>query len=394
VSTPMAMTPPSMQDGGKAMLEWVRRMRDERPVWQDPRGIWHVFRFDDVQRVMSDHSVFSSDRTRVLPNAVNLDRGNVVAMDPPEHRQVRQLISQAFAPRVITGLAPRIEQVTQELLSSAMESEEFDVVDDLAYPLPVIVIAELLGIPASDRGMFRAWADRLLSMQVERGNPEFLRALDEALREMREYFTQEYARRLASPGHDLISNLMRAEGHGRRLDKEEVVNFSVQLLLAGHVSTTVLLANLILCLYRNSEAQSAVRADRSLVPAALEETIRHHTPSMQLGRITKETVQLSGVTLPPNAIVAAWLLSANHDERHFTQPERFDIYRKPNDHISFGYGIHFCIGAALARQEAEITINSIFDRLQTLELSNPDDLKYHDNGIMFGPKNLRLVVHP
>jgi cytochrome P450 len=381
-----------MQDGGKEMLEWLRVMRDEQPVWQDARGIWHVFRFTDVQRVMSDHSQFSSDRSRVLPNAANLDRGNVVAMDPPEHRQVRQLISQAFAPRVIADLAPRIEQVTQELLSSATRSPEFDIVDDLAYPLPVIVIAELLGIPASDRDMFRAWADRLLSMQVERGNPEFLKTLDEALREMRVYFTQEYTKRLSASGDDLISDLMRAEGDGRRLDKDEVVNFSIQLLLAGHVSTTVLLSNLVLCLYRNPATESAVRADRSLVSAALEETIRHHTPSMQLGRITKEQVELSGVVLPANAIVAAWLLSANHDERHFAEPERFDIQRNPRDHISFGHGIHFCIGAALARQEAEITLNAIFDRFDILELADPAGLKYHDNGIMFGPKNVRLIV--
>ncbi|WP_210770916.1 cytochrome P450 [Streptomyces albidus (ex Kaewkla and Franco 2022)] len=388
-------SPPSMRDGGTEMLEWLRFMRDEHPVWQDAQGLWHVFRYEDVQRASTDHAAFSSDRGRVMSGTKNIDRGNIVTMDPPEHGQIRKLISQAFAPRVIAGLAPRITEVTEELLDAASGAGTLDLVDDLAYPLPVIVIAELLGVPTSDRDLFRHWAQQFLNMQLRgRGDPELLRAIQEVLAEMKQYFAEQYRERLKNPGDDLFTALSAAESDGQRLDEEEVVNFTGQLLLAGHVSTTVLLSNVVVCLQDNPEAAAAVRADRSLIPDVVEEALRLRTPSMHLGRITTEEVKIGGKVIPADSIVSAWLLSANHDERHFENPGAFDLDRRARDHLAFGHGVHFCIGASLGRQEGQLALSSLLDRYSDIETVDREKLQWHDNGIMFGPKDLLISVRP
>jgi len=307
------------------------------------------------------------------------------------HHKLRRLVSQSFTPKRVADLAPRITQVAQELLGQASGSEQLDLISQLAYPLPVTVIAELLGVPWSDRELFRRWADHLLS--IPRGDVRsegFVTKVEEALREMDEYLLRHCRARRQRPGNDLISALVEGEVEGERLDDEEVVNFSRLLLVAGHITTTLLLGNTVLCLDENQRAASQLRADRALIPAALEEVLRVRSPFPQIARFTRREVELSGQVIPANQVVILWLLAANHDERQFPDPERFDIHRTPDEHVAFGHGIHFCLGAPLARLEGKIAVNALLTRLADIQISRTTPLQFYDN--VFGPRSLPLVV--
>src|SRR5205085_1469196 len=234
--------PPSLDDGGRTLLPWLREMRDEQPVWRDEFGIWHVFRYADVARAISDSQVFSSELGRVLPIGEKFSQGNLTRTDPPRHHTLRRLVGAAFTPKVVTGLAPRIAEVTHELLDATGGATDFDLVSALAYPLPVTVIAELLGLPISDRELFRAWADRLFDRDVADPNdPDLARKIDDATADMLAYLGEHCADRRANPRQDLISRLATVEADGERLSDEEVVNFSMVLLTSGiHVSLVIM----------------------------------------------------------------------------------------------------------------------------------------------------------
>jgi cytochrome P450 len=384
--------PPLHRDGGHTLLAWLREMRADYPVWRDQYGMWHVFRYADIKRVTSDPELFSSNAARVVPSMRTLAEGMLTQIDPPLHRKLRRLVSQAFTPRVVAGLAPRIDEVTHELLDATGGSRELDLVSDPAYPLPVIVIAELLGLPISDRELFRAWAARLFDMTVEDPNdPELMPLVEEAMGEMRAYLLEVCQDRRARPREDLISKLASAEVDGERLTDNEVVGFSTVLLIAGHITTTILLGNTMLCLDEHPHVQDELHADRSLVPAALEEVLRYRSPFTQLGRVTMRETELSGTVIPPDVFVVAWLLSANRDEEVFADPDRFDIHRAPNDHLAFGHGIHFCLGAPLARLEAKIALNILLDRYAEIHIRPGAQIEFYPRGI-FGARCIPLTV--
>ncbi|MGH4006951.1 MAG: cytochrome P450 [Pseudonocardiaceae bacterium] len=384
--------PPTAEDGGHTLLPWLREMRDSQPVWRDEYGGWHVFRYADVARVISDPQVFSSDVGRVVPVAQRFSAGNLLQTDPPRHHQLRRLVGAAFSPKVVTGLAPRIAEVTHELLDATGGATEFDLVSALAYPLPVIVIAELLGLPTSDRELFRTWADKLLTLDVvDPNDPELTRKLDEAAAELLAYLQEHCQERRDHPREDLISRLATVEADGQRLTDEEVVNFSLVLLLAGHITTTALLGNTVLCMDAHPEVWAELHADRSLVPTALEEVLRYRSPFTQLGRVTMAETELAGLAIPADAFVSPWLLSANRDEREFPDPDRFDIHRPPNRHLAFGYGIHFCIGQLLARVESKVAVGVLLDRYDKISLAHAAPLEFFRQGI-FAARNIPVTV--
>ncbi|MGH3837843.1 MAG: cytochrome P450 [Pseudonocardiaceae bacterium] len=384
--------PPTAEDGGHTLLPWLREMRDSQPVWRDEYGGWHVFRYADVARVISDPQVFSSDVGRVVPVAQRFSAGNLLQTDPPRHHQLRRLVGAAFSPKVVTGLAPRIAEITHELLDATGGAAEFDLVSALAYPLPVTVIAELLGLPATDRGLFRAWADKLLTLDVvDPNDPELARKIDEATAELLAYLHEHCQDRRGHPRNDLISRLATVEADGQRLTDEEVVNFSFVLLLAGHITTTALLGNTVLCLDAHPAVWAELHADRSLVEAALEEVLRYRSPFTQVGRVTMVETELAGQVIPADAFVSPWLLSANRDEREFTDPDRFDIHRSPNRHLAFGYGIHFCIGQLLARVEGRIAVGVLLDRYAEIRLTPGMPLEFYGRGI-FAAQNIPVTV--
>ena len=392
MTTELHTTPPTIQDGGDTLLPWLREMRDEHPVWRDAYGIWHVFRYADVHRAISEPQVFSSNTARVVPAAQRFSAGNLLQTDPPRHHTLRRLVGAAFSPKVVTGLAPRIAEVTHELLDATGGAAEFDLVPALAYPLPVTVIAELLGLPTSDRELFRSWADRLFEQDTADPNdPELTRKIDHATADMLAYLGEHCADRRVHPRDDLISRLAAVETDGERLSNEEVVNFSVVLLLAGHITTTALLGNTVLCVDEHPDVWAQLRADRSLVEAAIEEVLRYRSSFTQVGRVTMVETELSGQVIPADAIVTPWLLSANRDEREFTDPNRFDIHRRGNHHLAFGYGIHFCIGQLLARVEARVVAGVLLDRYAEIRLAPGVPLEFYNRGI-FAARNVPVVV--
>jgi cytochrome P450 len=384
---------PSLDDGGQKLLPWLRTMRDEQPVWRDAYGIWHVFRYADVARVISDSEVFSSDLGQVFPIGEKFTQGNLLRTDPPRHHALRRLVGAAFSPKVVNGLAPRIAEVTNELLD-ATGAGEFDLVSALAYPLPVTVIAELLGLPISDRELFRTWADRLFNRDVvDPNDPELAREIDEATADMLAYLREHCADRRAHPRQDLISRLATVEVDGERLSDEEVVNFSMVLLLAGHITTTALLGNTVLCIDEHPDVWAQMRTDRSLVEPVIEEVLRYRPSFTQVGRVTMADTDVAGQIIPADAIVTPWLLSANRDEREFADPDRFDIRRSGNHHVAFGHGIHFCIGQLLARLEGRVAVGVLLDRYAKIHLVPGTLLEFYSRGI-FAAREVPVSVRP
>ncbi|RZS36500.1 cytochrome P450 [Herbihabitans rhizosphaerae] len=359
--------------------QWLHRQRAQAPVLIDEENrTVQIFNYDLAHHVLTEFHDFSSDLDDLLPIPKEMEKfgeGNFLRMDPPDHKRLRGLVSKAFTPKVITGLEPRIAEVTSELLDGV--DAEFDLVDSLAYPLPVIVIAELLGIPASDRPLFRRWADALLSQQ----NTEKIK-LDDSLfektlpvvREMSDYLCAHIVRRRANPGDDLISLLTQAEADGERLTDDQIAGFSAVLLIAGHITTTALLGNSVMIMDENPGLWSELAADRSLIPQAVEEFLRVRSPFPRLGRRTREELELGGVTIPANYLMMPWLAAANRDPARFADPDRVDIHRPDNKHLAFGKGIHFCIGAPLARLEARVALNQLLDRYTELRVSGEPEV--------------------
>jgi cytochrome P450 len=390
------MVQPTFQD----FVAWLEDSRGHGQVhFDDKQRCWQVLGHPETVAVLSDPAVFSSDLTALQPDQDDLalfQRGNFVRMDPPQHRKLRTLVSQAFTPKVVAGLEPRIAELTNHLLDRA--GERFDLIDALAYPLPVIVIAELLGIPISDQALFRKWADVLLGQDVdpdqslEQVGERAVAAVAPIMREMNAYFLDYIRSRRADPGGDLTSKLVQAEVDGHRLTDEEIIGFVGLLLIAGHITTTATLGNSIVAFHDNPDAVAEVRADPTLLPAAIEEVLRVRTPFPRLARLTKTETEVGGVPVPAGQIVVPWLAAANRDERVFTEPHRFDIHRKPNPHLTFGHGIHFCLGAPLARLEARVALRLLLERYRDIQVAGDDRVEQRNPWAMVAVTRLPLQV--
>jgi cytochrome P450 len=364
-------------------------MRESAPVLYNAESkMAQVFTYAETHQVVMDTADFSSDMTAFAPVQEDFklfSEGNFVQMDPPEHGTLRGLVSKAFTPKAIADLEPRIAEIADELLADA--GDEFDLVDTLAYPLPVIVIAEMLGIPVSDRPLFRKWADVLLSQQVDENvtkiTDDMVKALAPTMREMNEYLLAHIRRRRADPGSDLTSKLTVAAADGRTLTDQEIVGFVGLLLIAGHITTTALLGNSLLTMDQHPGIFEEIRADRSLIPGAVEEFLRFRSPFPRVGRRSTKEVELGGVTIPADTLILPWLASANRDPAQFADPDNVNIHRSPNHHLSFSKGIHVCIGAPLARLEARVALNLVLDRYR--------DLRVLDGAEFFNPYSMAAV---
>ncbi|MGH3787671.1 MAG: cytochrome P450 [Pseudonocardiaceae bacterium] len=364
-------------------------MRDHQPViYDEAGGTWQVFRYEDALRISSDPAIFSNELQRMGP-LQRFTRGNIGAMDPPKHCRVRTLVSQAFTARTISDLAGRVTELTGELLDVVVGRDEFDLVGDFSFPLPVIVIAELLGVPATDRDLFRGWVDAMLAPTYKRLTDLLEeQELMSAYAALEAYLLEHVRDRQRSPKDDLISRLTQAQGDEGGLDDEEVVGFASFLLLGGRLTITVLLANAVRCLHEHPAADAELRADRTLIPTAIEEVLRYRSPFLPERRVTTCDVTLGDRVVPASSLITASLLSANHDERRFLDPDTFEIRRDPNPHLAFGHGAHFCLGAPLARMVGAIALNLLFDRFPLLRLKPGAGIPMYGSPEIFGPSRM------
>ncbi|MEU7906944.1 cytochrome P450 [Actinoplanes sp. NPDC049118] len=386
-------------------LAWLEQARARGQVhYDDKQQTWQVLGHPEAGAILSDPATFSSDLTKIMPaqgDYEEFQKGNFVRMDPPRHRKLRGLVSQAFTPRMVAGLEPRIAEVTTELLDATGGSDRLDLIDALAYPLPVIVIAELLGIPATDRPIFRRWADVLFDQtdidpeqSLQKTGEQAMAKAAPTMREMNSYLLDHIRARRAAPGADLTSRLLQAEVDGERLDDHEIVGFVGLLLLAGHITTTATLGNTVVSFDEHPAAAAAVRADPSLLPGAIEESIRYRTPFPRLARLTTTAARVGDAEIPPDAVVQLWITAANRDARVFADPNGFDIRRNPNPHLSFGHGIHFCLGAPLARLEARVALRILLERYRDIAVATDAPVEHRNPWLMVSVNKLPLDVRP
>jgi cytochrome P450 PksS len=353
------------------------RMRQEAPVFRIalPLGIraWLVTRYDDVVTVLKDER-FAKDITRKmdwLPGFGKPLLHHMLNRDPPDHTRLRALVSQAFSPRRIEGLRGRIQAVCDRALDEVAAGGSFDLVRDYALPIPLTVIADLLGIPEDRRLRFHRLTRGSLPMGAPTGLFDVPRSIPYVWLLLR-FFRKLFAEVRARPRDDLLTDLVQAEEAGDRLSEDELLGTGVLLLFAGYETTVNLIASGALALLENPDQRARFEQDPEIGDTAVEELLRFTSPvEITPGRVTREPVELGGVTLPAGAFVAAVLGSANHDETRFRRPEELDLGRDPNRHVAFGQGAHFCLGATLAHMEGRIALTTLLRRFPALRLAQP-----------------------
>ncbi len=362
------------------------QIRTASPVLRDPTtGLWILLDYESVSRALTDHETFSSKHGPVEW---------MIFLDPPRHSKLRGLISQAFTPRSVANLEPRIQELSSQLLESAMARGEMDVAADFSVPLPMAVIAEMLGIPIADRPRFTKWNDAILRMSytVTAGAAleDVVNDFRSATAEMNEYLTGVLAERRVSPRDDLLTRLVHAELDGERLTQQEILGFFQLLLLAGSETTTNLVNNAILCFTEHPDQLARLRAAPELLPSAIEEVLRYRAPLQWMYRVPTRPVEIGGQTIPAGKVVLAIIGSANRDPKQFPDPNRFDIARNPNPHIAFGHGIHFCLGAALARLEGRVALGEFLKRMANFELATKEPWEPRKGLHVHGPVRLPI----
>lgn len=368
---------------------WYQEMLANHPVWRDEEGSVHVFGYTDVSTVLSDFTRFSSNFGGADDPHHPISQ-SLIATDPPRHRALRGLVSQGFTPKTIARLGPRFQEIATDLVD-AMRGPSIDIIEALAYPLPVIVIAELLGIPPEDREQFKRWSDAIVSgvheaeqsQQVEIADPQ---------REMARYFHGMIEWRRQHPGTDLISDLLSASLDGEHLSSGELLGFCVLLLVAGNETTTNLIGNTVDTLMDHSDKVYQRGPNPDEWSPVIEEVLRFRSPVQSMYRVCRIPTQLGGIDLVAGDALVAWIGSANHDPSQFEDPERFFPGRSPNRHIAFGHGVHFCLGAPLARLEARIALATLYTRFP--RIARPDGAIPGpiSSSIVYGKESLPVLL--
>src|SRR6266487_2189679 len=379
------------------------RLREEAPVYRtilpSRQVAWLVTRYDDVLAVLKDER-FAKDRFNAMPpgrrakmpwvpNLFKPLARTMLDLDAPDHTRLRALVHKAFAPRLIQQLRERIQTLCDDLLTVVQHKGSLELIREYALPLPATIIAELLGIPLQDRAKFQSWSNSMVSVS---SSGDLLRALPQVWSFMR-YLRTLFKQRRANPRDDLVTALVQAEEAGDTLSEDELLAMVVLLLIAGHETTVNLISSGTLALLAHPEQMNLLRQNPALIKPAIEELLRYTSPvAMATERFAREDIAIGGMTIPRGEQVLAVLGSANRDERQFPNPDILDITREPNRHLAFGQGVHFCLGAPLARLEGQIAVNTLLRRIPNLHLTSaPESLSWRKGLFLHGLEQLPLA---
>jgi cytochrome P450 len=384
-----------------------RRLREEAPVaWSERWQAWIVSRYADVEPSLKDKEYLSNENRQALlfegmPSEQKeqlsklrhyFAQKDVIGSDPPDHTRMRSLVQKAFTPKMTASLRPRAQALAHDLVGAALQQKSFNFVEAVAHPLPIILIAEMLGAPPEDRHLFKRWSADILGFQGS-GTTQFQTALisQQSLTELFEYMTILVEERRRNPKDDLITALALAEEDGARLSRDELLATCNTILTAGHETTTNLIGNLVRELLLQPEAWEELKADAGLIPNAIEESLRLDAPKQRNFRRIKQTHTFRGVELKANQMIFQLIGSANRDPDVFPDPDRYDLHRaNAKDHLSFGIGIHFCVGASLARMEATVVLEALRELSPGMRLS-PEGYTWQERQQFRGPGNLWII---
>ncbi len=382
------MTAPSLSDHPADHVDdpypYYRLLRESDPVhFDERRGTWLVARHEDVSRLLRDD-------VRLSAVQGGGSSANMLGSDPPRHTRLRTLVSKAFTPRAVRQLQPRIHAIVDELLDAAAANGEVDAIADFAYPLPITIIGEMLGVPAAERGFFREASTKVaLSAGYAHDQGATSRA-SEGREEMVRYFEDLIRRRRADPQDDLVTACIQAEDEGDRLSHGELMAMLLILLIGGHETTVNLIGNGLLALLHNPDQLEQLRRE-PVEREATEEMLRYDAPSQYTGRVAAQDFELHGRQIQSGQPVRMLLASANRDPDVFADPDRVDITRSPNPHVAFGAGIHYCLGGELARLEGQIAISTMVRRFPQLRLAT-DELRWRPAPVFRGLEALPLSL--
>jgi pimeloyl-[acyl-carrier protein] synthase len=350
---------------------FYHRLRAADPVHRTPMGLWVLTRYDDVVAVLKDPRFGREGFEQILANVYGEGARSMLFRDPPDHTRLRGLVSQAFTPRMIERMRSHIQDIVDRLLDRVQNANAMDVIADLAYPLPLTVICEMLGVPTDAHSGICQWSADLARSVDAIGMPtdeEVVKRGRVAQQAMLDYFSDLIPERRQTPRDDLLGLLIAAEEQGDRLSEGELLITCILLFVAGHETTVNLIGNGLLALLNHPDELAKLRADLTLLPGAVEELLRYDSPVQRTARITNTDVELDGRKIAKGSLVVTAIGAANRDPAHFPDPDRLDITRRDNRHIAFGFGIHFCLGAPLARLEGQIAIDTLLRRMPGLRL--------------------------
>ena len=385
-----------------------KRLLEQEPVHQSSFGFVVLSRYDDHVAVLRDHKHWSSDGSNAKDAETQLAALRAILgeeasildetplpflfQDPPDHTRLRGLVNKAFTPRVVENLRPRIQEVVDGLLDAVAGKGSMEVVEELAYPLPVTIICEMLGAPVEDQQKFKDWS-REIARSLDPDivlPPDVLRRRFQAIRAFREYIRGLVRERRQAPREDMISGLIAAEEAGQQLTEEEILTTCTLLLVAGHETTVNLIGNGVLQLLRHPDQLAKLQGDPSLAGDAVEEVLRFDPPVQMNLRIALEDRQFDGVNVEKGTSVVLLIGASNRDPSHFPDPDRFDIIRGDDRHLSFGFGSHFCLGAPLARLEGEIALRTLTQRFRGFALPK-ETPPYRENIVLRGLASLPIT---
>jgi cytochrome P450 len=379
------------------------RGRRDHPVFVHeglPLRVASVFRYADVQAILRDDVVFSNAFPigGQIPGArpEDMPPPNMLGTDGADHARLRGLVNKAFTPRIVRQLEPRMRDIARELVAEACRAGEVDLVQALTYPLPVTVIAEMIGVPPEDRARFKAWSDEAVAslglVFVGGLDPARMERQRQIFDEMRDYLVPLAEQRKRSPREDLLTGLVQAEHEGSRLSHDEMIQMVVLLLVAGNETTTTLIGNAVVELAARPAVADALRRDPAGLDDAIEEVLRWSSPVQFDPRRVTRTIELHGVKLEPDDYLLCWIGSANRDESVFERADAFDPARKKNPHLAFGFGAHYCLGANLARLEARVALEALLGATRAIELATDAPLPLHPSPVFRGVTRLPVLL--